>query len=56
MQLTYVVQTGRTLKTRISEHRNHINKNTTTQSVITEHRINFSHEFNWDNVEILDRE
>jgi len=53
---TYVGQTGRTLKTRISEHRNHINRNTTTQSVITEHRINFLHEFNWDNVEILDRE
>jgi len=53
---TYVGQTGRTLKTRISEHRNHINRNTTSQSVITEHRINFSHEFNWDNVEILDKE
>jgi len=53
---TYVGQTGRTLKTRITEHRNHINRNTTTQSVITEHRINLSHEFNWDNVEILDKE
>jgi len=53
---TYVGQTGRTLKTRISEHRNHINRNTSTQSVITEHRTNFSHEFDWDNVEILDRE
>jgi len=42
---SYVGQTGRTLKTRISEHRNHINRNTTTQSVITEHRLNFSHEF-----------
>jgi len=53
---TYVGQTGRTLKTRISEHRNHINRNTNTHSVITEHRTKFSHEFNWDNVEILDRE
>jgi len=53
---TYVGQTSRTLKTRISKHRNHINRNTTTQSVITEHRINFLHEFNWDGVEILDRE
>jgi len=42
---TYVGQTGRTLKTRISEHQNHINRNTTTQSVITEHRLNFLHEF-----------
>lgn len=47
----------RQLKTRISEHRNlHIHRNTTTQSVITEHRINFYHEFDWENVEILDRE
>jgi len=53
---TYVGQTGRTLKIRISEHRNHINRNTITQSVIIEHRLNFFHEFDWDSVEILDRE
>jgi len=53
---TYVEQTSRTLKTRISKHRNHINRNTTTQSVIIKHRLNFSHEFDWDNVEIVDRE
>jgi len=49
---TYV-HTCRTLKTRISEHRNHIHKNTTTHSVITEHR---PHDFDWNNVEILDKE
>jgi len=53
---TYVGQTCRTLKTRISEHKNHIHRNTTTQSVITEHRRNYSHDFNWNNVEILDKE
>jgi len=53
---TYVGQTCRTLKTRISEHKNHIHRNTTTHSVITEHRLNFSHEFDWNNVEILDQE
>ncbi|KYM96621.1 hypothetical protein ALC62_12713, partial [Cyphomyrmex costatus] len=53
---TYVGQTKRTLKTRITEHRNHINWNTQQKSVITEHRLNFSHEFDWDNVEILDEE
>jgi len=53
---TYVGQTGRTLKTRISEHRKHIKKTTTTQSVITEHRFKYSHEFNWDSIEILDKE
>jgi len=40
----------------ISEHKNHINRNTTTHFVITEHRLNFFHEFDWDNVEILDKE
>ena len=53
---SYVGQTMRQLKTRMSEHRNHIHRNTTTQSVITEHRINLDHEFDWENVQILDRE
>lgn len=53
---SYVGQTSRLLKTRITEHRNHINRNTTNTSVITEHRINFLHEFDWDNIKILDKE
>jgi len=53
---TYVRQTCRTLKTRISEHKNHIHRNTTTHSIITEHRLNFSHDFERNNVEILDKE
>jgi len=53
---SYVGQTCRLLKTRIAEHRNYINRNTTTQSVITEHRIGLSHDFDWLNVEILDVE
>lgn len=51
---SYVGQTRR-LKTRIAEHRNHINRRTTRHSVITDHRLN-NHEFVWDNVEILDEE
>lgn len=43
----------RQLKTRISEHRNDINRNTNNHSVITEHRKDLSHEFDWNNVEIL---
>jgi len=50
-----VGQTSRLLKTRIAEHKNHINRNTTAHSVITDHRISSSHEFDWENVEILDR-
>jgi len=53
---SYVGQTSRLLRTRITEHKNHINRNTTVHSVITDHRISLSHEFDWDNAEILDRE
>jgi len=35
----------RLLKHRIEEHKNHIKRNTTQTSVITEHRLKFSHEF-----------
>ncbi|XP_018361384.1 PREDICTED: uncharacterized protein LOC108760084 [Trachymyrmex cornetzi] len=53
---SYVGQTDRQLKTRISEHRNHIRHNASTLSVITEHRLQYGHEFQWDNIEILDEE
>jgi len=53
---SYVGQTKRLLKDRISEHRNHIKRNSGQISVITNHRINFNHEFNWDNVKVLDEE
>ncbi|XP_071644559.1 uncharacterized protein [Temnothorax longispinosus] len=53
---SYVGQTGRQLKTRISEHRNHINRNGSSHSVITDHRIQNDHDFDWDGVEILDHE
>lgn len=53
---SYVGQTGRKLKTRITEHRNHIKWNTNSHSVITEHRLNFNHDFDWENIIILDNE
>ena len=43
---SYVGQTDRQLKTRIAEYRKHINWNTTTRSVITEHRLQTQHDFN----------
>ena len=49
-------QTGRQLNTRIKEHKNHIKRNNPTKSVITEHRINLQHDFDWDNITILDHE
>ena len=48
-------QTSRTLKTRIGEHKNHINWRTQQRSVITDHRLERGHEFDW-NIEILDEE
>jgi len=53
---SYVGQTCRQLKTRISEHKNHILRNTSTHSVITEHRLQYNHDFDWEGVEILDVE
>ena len=46
-------QTCRKFSSRISEHRRHINWN--TDSIITEYRIEFSHDIDWENVQILDR-
>jgi len=39
----YIGQACRKLKTRINEHRNHIRRNTNTESVI--HRMNLNHDF-----------
>jgi len=52
----YVDQTNSKLDTRISEHRNHIRSNNRNQSVITEHRFGFNRDFDWENIQILDRE
>ena len=51
----YIGQTGRKLKTRLAKHRNHINRNSNNQLVITKHRIEFEHDFDWMNA-ILDEE
>jgi len=50
---SYVGQTCRQLKMRISEHKGHISRNTSIHSVITEQ---FNHDFDWEGNEILDVE
>jgi len=55
-EASYVGQTKRTLNTRVGEHRSHVRRNSTQNSVITDHRLNFRHEFDWDNAKILDEE
>jgi len=51
---TYIRQ-KRKLKTRITEHKNQIRR-TNNVSVITEHKLSKNHEFDWENVKIIDRE
>ena len=53
---SYVGQTGRQLKTRISKHRNHIRHKTSVRSVIIEHRLQYDHDFQWNKVRTLDEE
>lgn len=53
---SYVGQTKRQLNTRISEHKNHIRRGMSGHSVITDHRISSNHDFDWDNVSVLDNE
>jgi len=53
--VSYIRQTKRRLNTRILEHKKDINERTANHSVITEHRLEFGHEF-WDNPKIVDKE
>lgn len=46
---TYTGETKRSLLTRINEHKK-VNDN----SVVYRHRTNFNHDFDWENVKILD--
>lgn len=55
-EASYVGQTKRKLKTRIKEHINDIRKNPDSHSVISMHRINYDHNFNWEKTKILDIE
>jgi len=53
---SYVGQTKRQLHTRLKEHKMDINKKSGINSVISLHQLNNSHSFDWENVEILDKE
>ncbi|KAG5321378.1 IPYR pyrophosphatase, partial [Pseudoatta argentina] len=55
-EASYVGQTKRRLSTRLQEHISDIKKNTGSPTVITDHRINFDHNFKWNDVRILDCE
>ena len=53
---TNIGQTCRKLKIRISEHKNHTHKNTSTLSVIPKHKLQYDYDFNWEEVAILNTE
>ncbi|EZA56075.1 hypothetical protein X777_03920 [Ooceraea biroi] len=55
-EASYVGQTGRQVHTRIAEHRNNFKKTSTELSVLSEHRLQFNHDFDWENIKILDHE
>jgi len=40
----------------VGEHKKDINRKTSNQSVLTEHRLGSNHEFDWENPTILDKE
>ncbi|EZA54280.1 hypothetical protein X777_06154, partial [Ooceraea biroi] len=52
----YNGQTKRKLETRIKEHVTDVNKHANFHSVVSKHRLNHDHDFNWQNVKILHRE
>ena len=53
---SYVAQTKRKLSTRLREYISDINKKTSSPSVISDHRVNFNHNFRWNDGKILDSE
>lgn len=52
---SYVGQTKRHLHTRIKEHQSNIDNPSANLTVVSEHRLT-GHEFDWNNVSILDNE
>jgi RecB family endonuclease NucS len=54
--VTYVGQTKRHLNTRIKEREINFNKRNGFFSVISHHRLEFSHDFDWNSIQILDKE
>jgi len=53
---SYVGQTGRLLKTRVAENRNHARRNAPSVSVIANHVMHHNHDIDWNNVEVPDVE
>jgi len=55
-EMTYIGQTKRHIATRINEHKNNINNSKGNFSVVTDHRLNLNHDFDWQKPIILHKE
>jgi len=55
-EASYVGQTKRQLRTRVREHLSNLKSKSATPSVVTEHALQASHSFDWNNIKILDTE
>ncbi|EZA55210.1 hypothetical protein X777_05214, partial [Ooceraea biroi] len=53
---SYIGQTKRQLNTRVTEHRKDINKRSGTPSVTSTHRFEFGHDFDWEDVKVVNTE
>lgn len=53
---SYIGQTKRRLEIRLNEHKKNIKRNVSECSVVSAHRINNNHKFNWQNPAILRHE
>ncbi|KYN18632.1 hypothetical protein ALC57_09050 [Trachymyrmex cornetzi] len=54
--VSYVGQTKRKMGTRIFEHQQDTKNKKHCSSVLAEHQMNNGHNFNWDDIKIMDRE
>ncbi|EZA46430.1 hypothetical protein X777_00167 [Ooceraea biroi] len=52
----YIGQTKRHVQKRIKEHKSDISKHEGCRSVVSDHRLNNDHDFDWQNIEILHHE
>lgn len=55
-EVSYIGQTKRHIATRIKEHQSDIKKHIDNPSVVSRHRMELNHEFNWSEIKILHRE
>ena len=53
---TYIGETGRTLKTRLQEHKRDVRLGHTTTNAVAYHAHSQLHQIDWDNAEVVDRE